>query len=214
MSRPSVLLADDHTIVLEGLTSLLREEFTLVGTAPDGIRLIAEARRLAPDVIVTDMTMPGLSGVELLRRLRSEGIRARIIVLTMHADAATAASALRAGAAGFVVKHAAGRELIAAIHAVVRGGRYLPRQLADDVVATLAEGDRAGAGPLTPRQRDVVALIAEGRTMKEVAAALGTSPRTIETHKYQAMQTLGVKTTAELIRYAIAHGLTGPADSD
>ena len=211
MGRPTVLLADDHTIVLEGLTSLLREEFALVGTAPDGDRLLAEARRLAPDLIVTDMTMPGLSGIEMLRRLKSEGIRAKVIVLTMHADAATAASALRAGAAGFVVKHAAGRELVAAIHTVLRGGRYLPHQLADDVLTTLADGEHGGAGPLTPRQREVVVLIAEGRTMKEIAAALGTSPRTVETHKYQAMQTLGVQTTAELIRYAIEKGVTGSA---
>src|SRR5215475_2048385 len=103
MSRPTVLLADDHAIVLEGLTSLLGREFSLVGAVPDGDRLIAEARRLKPDVIVTDMTMPGLNGIEMLRRLKSEAIGAKVVVLTMHADATTAAQALRAGAAGFVV---------------------------------------------------------------------------------------------------------------
>ena len=210
MTRPTILLADDHAIVLEGLAGLLRAEFSLVGAVPDGDRLIAEARRLRPDVVVTDMTMPGLSGIEVLRRLKSEAIPAKVIVLTMHADAATAAQALRAGALGFVVKHAASKELVAAIRAVLRGGRYLPPHLADDILATLAEGDGAGRGPLTPRQREVVSLIATGKTMKEIAVALGMSPRTVETHKYQAMETLGLQTTAELIRYAIAQGLADP----
>ncbi|HEY7249298.1 MAG TPA: response regulator transcription factor [Methylomirabilota bacterium] len=215
MIRPTILLADDHTIVLEGLAGLLRTEFSLVGTVPDGNRLLAEAQRLRPDVIVTDMTMPGLSGIEVLRRLKHEAIQAKVIVLTMHADAATAAQALRAGAVGFVVKHAASTELIAAIRTVLRGGRYLPPHLADDILATLAEGEAAGGGgPLTPRQREVVSLIATGKTMKQIAVALGMSPRTVETHKYQAMETLGFQTTAELIRYAIAHGLGGTADPD
>ena len=210
MTRPTILLADDHAMVLEGLAGLLRSEFSLVGAVPDGDRLIAEARRLRPDVIVTDMTMPGLSGLDVLRRLKSEAIPAKVIVLTMHADAATAAQALRAGAVGFVVKHAASKELVTAIRSVLRGGRYLPPHLADDILATLAEGDGAGRGPLTPRQREVVSLIATGKTMKEIAVALGMSPRTVETHKYQAMETLGFQTTAELIRYAIAQGLTEP----
>ena len=210
MTRPTILLADDHAMVLEGLAGLLRSEFSLVGAVPDGDRLIAEARRLRPDVIVTDMTMPGLSGLDVLRRLKSEAIPAKVIVLTMHADAATAAQALRAGAVGFVVKHAASKELVTAIRSVLRGGRYLPPHLADDILATLAEGDGAGRGPLTPRQREVVSLIAAGKTMKEIAVALGMSPRTVETHKYQAMETLGLQTTAELIRYAIAQGLADP----
>lgn len=210
MTRPTILLADDHAMVLEGLAGLLRPEFSLVGAVPDGDRLIAEARRLRPDVIVTDMTMPGLSGLDVLRRLKSEAIPAKVIVLTMHADAATAAQALRAGAVGFVVKHAGSKELVAAIRSVLRGGRYLPPHLADDILATLAEGDGAGRGPLTPRQREVVSLIATGKTMKEIAVALGMSPRTVETHKYQAMETLGLQTTAELIRYAIAQGLADP----
>lgn len=211
MRRPTILLADDHAIVLEGLTSLLRDEFALVGTVSDGARLIEAARRLRPDVIVTDMAMPGLSGLEAVRRLKAESIPAKVIVLTMHAEAALAAQALRAGAAGFVVKHAAAKELIAAIHTALRGGRYLPPHLADDVVTTLAQGEAPGGGALTPRQREVVSLIAAGKTMKEVAVALGMSPRTVETHKYQVMQTLGFQTTADLIRYAIEHGLAGPA---
>jgi DNA-binding NarL/FixJ family response regulator len=214
MPRPTILLADDHAIVTEGLASLLRSEFSLVGTVADGARLIEAARQLRPDVIVTDVAMPGMSGLEALRRLKADAIAAKVIFLTMHADAALAAEALRAGASGFVVKHAAGKELIAAIHSVLRGGRYLSPDLASDVLTTLAGGATSGAGPLTPRQREVVSLIAEGRTMKEVAAALGLSPRTVETHKYQVMAALGLQTTADLVRYAIEHGLTAPPRRD
>lgn len=211
MPRATVLLADDHAIVAEGLASLLRSEFVLVGTAANGAELLEAARRLRPDVIVTDLTMPGLSGIEALRQLKADGLAAHVVVLTMHADANLAAEALRAGAAGFVVKHSAGEELIAAIRAVLRGRRYVTPGLAEDVLATLAEPRATGAGTLTPRQRDVVRLLAQGRTMKEIAAALGLSSRTVETHKYQSMAALGLKTTAELIRYALEHGLTSPS---
>ena len=208
MPRATVLLADDHTIVAEGLATLLRDEFSLVGTVPDGVRLLEATRRLRPDVIVADMAMPRLSGLEALRRLRADGLTTPMIFLTMHGDALLAAEALRAGASGFVVKHAAGKELIAAIHAVLRGKTYLTAQLAQEVAAALADPAPTGRGRLTPRQREVVRLIAEGRTMKEVAASLGLSPRTVETHKYQIMEALSLQTTAELIRYAIEHGLT------
>ena len=211
MRRATVLLADDHTVVLEGLASLLRDEFSLVGTVVDGARLIEAARQRRPDVIVTDIAMPGMSGLEALRRLKADGIAAKVVFLTMHAEAELAAEALRAGASGFIAKHAAGKELIAAIHAVVRGERYVMPRLASDVLKSLAEGGTPAEGPLTPRQREVVSLIAHGRTMKEVAALLGLSPRTVETHKYQVMETLGLQTTAELVRYALEHGLTGRA---
>jgi DNA-binding NarL/FixJ family response regulator len=208
MARPTILLADDHAIVMEGLASLLRGEFSLVGAVADGTRLIEAARQHRPDIIVTDVAMPGMSGLEALRQLRAEAINTKVIFLTMHADAQLAAEALRAGAAGFVVKHAAGKELVAAIHTVLRGGRYLPAQLASDVLTALANGDRREVGSMTPRQREVVTMIAEGLTMKEVAAALGLSPRTVEAHKYLVMQTLGLQTTADLIRYALEHRLT------
>jgi DNA-binding NarL/FixJ family response regulator len=208
MPRATVLLADDHAIVAEGLAGLLRGEFSLVGAAPDGVQLLEAARRLRPDVIVADLAMPRLSGLDALRRLRADGLATPVIFLTMHADAQLAAEALRAGASGFVVKHAAGKELITAIHAVLRGKTYLTAQLAQEVAAALTEQAPPGRGRLTPRQREVVRLIAEGRTMKEVAASLGLSPRTVETHKYQIMEALNLQTTAELIRYAIEHGLT------
>lgn len=210
MPRATVLLADDHAIVVEGLASILQREFSLVGSVPDGTHLIDAARHLRPDVIVTDMAMPGMSGLEALRRLRMDKLPAKVIFLTMHADAQLAAEALRAGASGFVVKHSAGKELVAAIHEVLRGGTYVTPQLSADVLHILAEHGSPGAGPLTARQREVISLIAAGRTAKEVAATLGLSPRTVETHKYQIMGTLGLKTTAELIRYAIEQGLAGP----
>jgi DNA-binding NarL/FixJ family response regulator len=211
MPRATVLLADDHAVVAEGLASLLGSEFVLVGTVTDGAQLLEAARRLRPDVIVTDVVMPGMSGLEALRRLKADAIAAKVIFLTMHADAQLAAEALRAGASGFVVKHAAGAELIAAIQTVLRGGTYLTPDLSQDVLATLAERGPSAGTTLTPRQRDVIRLIADGRTMKEVAAALGLSPRTVETHKYEMMQALGLRTSAELIRYALEHGLTTPS---
>ena len=210
MPRATVLLADDHAILLEGLVTLLQREFSLAGTVTDGARLIEAARKLRPEVIVTDLAMPGMSGLEALHRLKADKIPAKVIFLTMHADAQLAAEALRAGASGFVVKHAAGKELVAAIHEVLRGGTYVTPQLSSEVLHRLAEHGPAGVGPLTTRQREVVSLLAAGRTMKEVAAALGLSPRTVETHKYQIMGTLGLKTTADLVRYALDQGLAGP----
>jgi len=202
-----VLLADDHAIVLEGLSSLLSADFELVGTVTDGAQLLETTERLRPDVVVTDLSMPGMNGLEVLRRLQTRAVPVKVIVLTMHAEAHLAADALRAGASGFIGKHAAGKELISAIRTVVRGERFITPQLASDVLAALAEGRPSGGGSLTTRQREVVSLIAEGRTMKEVAAGLRVSPRTVESHKYQVMQLLGLQTTADLVRYAIEHRL-------
>jgi len=210
--RATVLLADDHPIVVEGLFSLLQREFSVVGSVPDGTRLLDAARQLRPDVIVADIAMPGMSGIEALRRLKLDENSAKVVFLTMHADGQLAAEALRVGASGFVVKHSAGKELIDAIHTVLRGQTYVTPQLSRDVLKKLAGGHTAGAGPLTPRQREVLSLIAAGRTMKEVAGTLGLSSRTVETHKYQIMATLGLKTTAELVRYAVEKGLAEPTD--
>jgi DNA-binding NarL/FixJ family response regulator len=210
MPRATVLLADDHAVVVEGLASLLQKEFAVVGTVTDGAQLLETARRVRPDVVVTDLAMPGVTGLDAVRRLKAEGLAAKVIILTMHADPDLAAEAIRAGAAGFVVKEAAGTELVAAIHSVLRGKSYLSLDLAQGVVATLSESSARGRGKLTPRQREVVRLLADGRTMKEVAATLGVSHRTVETHKYQMMEALGITTTAELIRYAMKHGIVTP----
>jgi len=213
MSPATVLLADDHVLVAEGLASLLRSEFSVVGTVADGPQLLEAARHSEPDVIVTDLAMPGMSGLEALRRLTA-GAPApktpKVIVLTMHANAELAAEALRAGASGFILKHEAGTELVAAIRSVLRGKTYLTPELAPEVLRALANPAASGRAKLTSRQRDVVRLLADGRTMKEVATALGLSPRTVERHKYEAMEALGLATSAELIRYAIEHGLATP----
>jgi len=204
MRRSTVLLADDHAIVTEGLARLLGDHgFDVVGAVGDGHRLVEEARRLRPDVIVTDLSMPGLSGLDVLARLKTEGLESRIIVLTMHADANLATAALRAGAAGFVLKEAAGDELVSAIQQALQGRVYLTPALTRDVMERLAAPPGTAEPQLTPRQRDVLRLIVKGQRMKEIAANLGLSTRTVESHKYEMMETLGLHSTAELVRYAL-----------
>jgi len=210
MRHARVLLADDHTMVAQGLASLLREEFDLVGTVGDGQALIDAAQRLQPDVIVADMTMPVMDGLEALHRLKAQRSPAKVIFLTMHADAQLATEALRAGASGYVLKHAAGEELLSAMQEVLQGRTYLTPLLAQDVLSSLMAPEKQAAVTLTPRQREVLRLIAEGWRLKEIAAALQLSPRTVETHKYAMMRALGVQSTAELVRYAIHLGLVAP----
>ena len=205
--RTRVLLADDHAIVAEGLATLLKGHFDLVGTVGDGSELIDAARQLRPDVVVADIAMPVLSGLEALRRLKAARSDAKVIFLTMHADAHLASEAFRAGARGYVLKQSAGEELIAAIREVLQGRTYLTPLITKDVIATLTESTPQPAVKLTPRQREVLRLIAEGRRMKEIAAILELSTRTVETHKYEMMRVLGVESTAELVRYAIQIGL-------
>jgi DNA-binding NarL/FixJ family response regulator len=207
MRRPKVLLADDHAMVADGLKSLLKDRFDLVGTVGDGQELVDAARRLRPDVIVTDMSMPVLSGLDALRRLKAEGIDARVILLTMHADARIATEALKAGASGFLVKHAAGDELITAIEDVLQGRTYVTPLITKDVIEALTTSSGRDTVTLTPRQQEVLRLLADGKRMKEIASTLGLSVRTVETHKYEMMQVLGVGSTAELVRYALRHGL-------
>jgi DNA-binding NarL/FixJ family response regulator len=204
MHRHSVLLADDHAIVLEGVARLLREHnFDVVGTVGNGDLLIEAARRLRPDVIVTDLSMPGLNGLDVLARLKAEGIDGKLIVLTMHNDADLATVALREGASGFLLKESAGEELLAAIHQALQGRVYLTPALTKGVMERMAGSPGELPSQLTSRQRDVLRLIVQGLRMKEIAANLGLSTRTVETHKYEMMQTLGLHSTAELVRYAL-----------
>jgi DNA-binding NarL/FixJ family response regulator len=207
MRRARVLLADDHTMVAQGLASLLRDDFDLVGTVGDGKALIDAAQRLQPDVIVADLAMPVMDGLEALHRLKAARLDAKVILLTMHADAQLATEALRAGASGYVLKHAAGEELITAMQEVLQGRTYLTPLIANDVITSLMAPEKQASVTLTPRQREVLRLIAEGRRMKEIAATLQLSTRTVETHKYDMMRALGVQSTAELVRYAIHLGL-------
>jgi len=204
--RTRVLLADDHAIVAQGLATLLKDHFDLVGTVGNGDELIDSARKLRPDVIVADIAMPVLSGLEALRRLKAMRSEAKVIFLTMHADAQLATEAFRAGASGYVLKQSAGEELIAAIREALQGRTYLTPLITKDVIASFTETTPPTV-KLTPRQREVLRLIAEGRRMKEIAAILDLSTRTVETHKYEMMRGLGVESTAELVRYAIQIGL-------
>jgi DNA-binding NarL/FixJ family response regulator len=207
MPRAKVLLADDHTMVAQGLARLLQEEFDLVGTVGDGQALLDAAQRLQPDVIVADIAMPVMDGLEALHRLTAARLNAKVIFLTMHAEAQLATAAMLAGASGYVLKHAAGEELITAVHEVLQGRTYPTPLIAKDVITSLMAPEKHATVPLTPRQREVLRLIAEGWRMKEIAATLQLSPRTVETHKYEMMRALGVQSTAELVRYAIQLGL-------
>lgn len=205
MRRATVLLADDHAILIDGLVSLLKDRFDVVGTVTNGRHLVAEAIRLRPDVIVADISMPELTGLEALRQLKAKNVDAKVIFLTMHGEAHIATEAVRAGAAGYVLKGSPGDELMMAIEQVLQGRTYLTPVVIRDVVAGMSvPPDRIA---LTDRQREVLRLIVEGLRTKEIAAVLNLSPRTVETHKYELTQTLGVRSTAGLVRYAIEHKL-------
>ncbi len=207
--RPRVLLADDHLLVAEALKSLLSAEFDLVGMVGDGRALVEAAGRLRPDVIVADITMPHLNGIDALVQLRQGGNRVPVVFLTMHRDATFARRALEAGASGFVLKHSAATELIDALRAALDGKTYLTPQLAGEVLDAMKRGPEQADNPigaLTPRQREVLQLLAEGRSAKEIAASLSISSRTVEFHKYQMMETLGIHNNAELIHFAIKNG--------
>ncbi len=208
--RPRVLLADDHLLVAEALKSMLEPEFDLVGVVEDGRQMVEAAQRLHPDVIVADVTMPHLNGIDALTRLREGGDQVPVVFLTMHRDVAFARRALEAGASGFVLKHSASVELITAVRAALEGKTYLTPQLAGEVLDAMRQGPGSQQDPaaaLTLRQREVLQLLAEGRSAKEIATSLSISTRTVEFHKYQMMETLGLRTNAELIHFAIKNGL-------
>ena len=201
--RPKVLLADDHAIVAEGLARLIGDVADLVGQVNDGLRLVEETRRLRPDVVVADITMPGMSGIDAMRQLKAEGSEARFIFLTIHTEARLAAEAMRSGASGYLLKQAAGDELFDAIRAVMRGRTYLTPLVTGDVLRTLTSPIDAAERELSPRQRDVLRLLAQGKRMKEIAAELDLSVRTVENHKAQLLRVLSLGSTADLVRFAI-----------
>ena len=208
--RPRVLLADDHLMVAEALKSLLTPEFELVGVVEDGRELLKAAKKLRPDVIVADITMPHLNGIDALVRLRQGGDQTPVVFLTMHRDVSFARRALEAGASGFVLKHSAPAELVMAVRAALQGKTYLTPQLAGEVLVAMKQGSEQPDDPmgsLTPRQREVLQLLAEGHSAKETASRLEISARTVEFHKYQMMDVLGIHTNAELVHFAIKHGL-------
>lgn len=201
-----MLLADDHAVVAEGLQALLRDSFDLIGVVHDGRALLDAAEKLRPDVIVTDISMPLMNGLEAVRQIRARRPEAKVIVLTMHRDTHLAAEAFRSGVSGYLLKVSSTEELIHAIREVAHGRSYVTTLLAKDLITLLVEAGgpvRESGAALTPRQREVLQLVAEGRTMKETAAILNISQRTAESHKYEIMRVLGMQTTAELIQYAM-----------
>lgn len=210
MSRPRILLADDHRIVAEGLKELLTAEFELLGIVEDGRALVEEAKKLRPDVIVADISMPDLNGIDALAQLKKNDPCVKVVFLTMHREVAYARRALEAGAFGFVLKHSAPDELVTAIRAALNGQKYITPALAGEVLESIQNYPGSSKDPLsslTPRQREILQLLAEGKTAKEISAILGISTRTVEFHKYEMMQSTGIQTSAKLVHFAIKHGL-------
>jgi DNA-binding NarL/FixJ family response regulator len=206
MNRTRLLLADDHVMLMDGLVHMVRQDFEIVGVARDGRTMVEMAKQNRPDVIVTDISMPQLNGIDAARILKKEAIPARLLFLTMHADLPLVEEAFRAGACGYILKLCPAEEFVKAIKCVARGATYITPMLAGDLISTLLTAgpqDISRESTLTLRQREVLQLLAEGKTMKEVANQLGISTRTAESHKYEIMRQLGVQTTAALIRYAV-----------
>jgi len=211
MKKPRVLLADDHKIVLEGLRGILEAEFELVGTVEDGRALVAAAQKFNPDVIVADVSMPLLNGIEAAQQIKKANSEAKFIFLTMHPDVSYATRALEAGALGYVLKHSAPSELVQAIREALRGRVYVTPLIAKDVLQTFIDrshGIRRGyLVELTPRQREVLQLVGEGHSSKEIATILHISIRTVEFHRYRIMEDLNLHTNAGLIKYAVKNGI-------
>ena len=203
MGVPRVLLADDHVLLLGAFEKLLADECTIVGRVSDGRALVEAAERLKPDVIVLDISMPLLNGLEAARQIKQKLRDVKLVFLTMNEDAFIAAEAFRAGASAYLLKRSEVSELAAAIRAVMQGRSYVTPLVADGLVQALMKDPVPDQ--LTPRQREVLQLLAEGRSMKQVGSVLNLTPRTIAFHKYQMMKQLKVKTTAELVQYAVKH---------
>jgi len=207
MRRPTVLLADDHVVFTDGIVRILKERFDVVGTVTDGRSIVEAAGRLRPDVIVTDISMPTLSGIEGLRQLKASHDESRVIFLTMHSDARLAAEAFRLGAKGFVLKQSSADELVKAIEAVLAGHTYMSSVLTEEVLALMADPGSSSGAELSSRQKEVLRLIVNGHRTKEIAANLNLSPRTVETIKYDMMRNLNVHSTTELVKYSIENRL-------
>lgn len=213
MTKPRLLIADDHKIFAEGLKRLLNADFDIVGVVADGRELVAVAEKLRPDVMVVDISMPMLNGIEAVRQIKKVHPEIKVVFLTMHPDVAYAASAFKAGASGYVLKHSAPDELITAIREGLKGRTYVTPLIAGKLLhsyesGSLSEVDKVLS--LTSRQREVLQLLAEGHSAKEIAAILNISTKTVEYHKYRMMEDFGIKTAAELTRYAVKQGIAEP----
>ena len=210
MSKARVLLADDHRIVIEGLKKLLEPEYDVVGTVEDGRALMAAVGELQPDVVVADISMPHLNGIEAVRQIKQKNPGVRVIMLTMHQDVQYAVRAFEAGASGFVLKVSAPSELMTAIAEALKGKTYVTPKIAGELLQSYREGKEnpeVGYRELSGRQREILQLVAEGHSAKEIGKILNISARTVESHKYQIMEVLNVKTSVELVQFAIKHGI-------
>jgi DNA-binding NarL/FixJ family response regulator len=213
MTKPRLLIADDHQIFVEGLKRLLNAEFDIAGVVRDGRELVAAAEKLRPDVMVVDISMPMLNGIEAVQHVKKVHPEIKAVFLTMHPDVAYAVSAFKAGASGYVLKNSAPEELITAIREGLKGRTYVTPLIAGKLLKSYESGSHSGADSvpgLTSMQREVLQLLAEGHSVKEIAAILNISAKTVEYHKYRMMEDLGIKTTAELVRYAVKQGIAEP----
>lgn len=206
MARPCILMADDHQMLLDAFTVMLEQDFDVVGAVTDGRALLREFARLNPDVVLLDVAMPLLNGLDAARQLKATRRPVKLVFLTMNPDPDLASEALRLGASGYVLKSSAARELKQAIQEALSGRSYITPLITRDVVGSLIH-QGAPRTELTGRQREVLQLIAEGKSMKEAAAILDLTPRTIAFHKYRMMEQLDLKTTAELVTFAVRRGV-------
>lgn len=210
MKKPRVLLADDHTFVLEGFKKLLEEHCELVGAVEDGRALFESAVALHPDLVILDISMPRLNGIEAAKKLQKQLPGVKLIFVTMHADTAYVNEAFRAGASGYLLKQSAATELLQAVESVMNNNFYVTPLIAKDIVTFFLKPGQAPLptmDDLTTRQREVLQLVAEGFSAKEIADQLKISHRTVEFHKAKIMEQLHLHTTTDLVKYAIAHGL-------
>jgi len=203
--RTRILIADDHTLVAECFKALIEPEFEIVGIVTEGRALLQKAADLKPDIIISDIAMPGLNGLDACEQLKQTLRNVKIIFVSFHQEAHVCAEAFRRGASAYLVKHSAAEELVRAIRTVVRGGTYLTPLVVKDTVSFLLRTQNTSSpeNKITERQREILQLLAEGKSMKEVASALNVKTGTVAFHKYKTMDSLGLRTNAELLRYAI-----------
>jgi DNA-binding NarL/FixJ family response regulator len=211
--QPTVLLADDHEIVVEGLRRVLETDFALIGIVANGLALVTDSKRLKPDVIVADISMPLLNGIEAARQIQKAGLSAKIVFLSMHPDIVYVSEAFRAGGLAYVLKSSAGIEIVNAIREVLQGGTYVSPSIDKSLLEAQIKRDDSSRDKLkglSPRLSEVLQMTAEGKSTKKIAELLKISPRTVEFHRYRAMEALDLHTIAELVQYAIKHRLIGP----
>ena len=210
----SILIADDHALVRDGLRAILEREpgIRIVGVAADGREAVREARRLLPDIVIMDIVMPELSGIEAAAQIRDQCEPTKVIILSMYSTVEHIFRALQAGVLAYVLKESAGAEVVEAVRAVHAGRRFLSKKISDVVVDGYVREHRSSSPleSLSPREREVMLLVVEGRSSSEIAHALHLSPKTVETHRSRLMEKLGVENVIGLVKFAVQHGLAKP----